>query len=538
MIKWTTKIFTQLIILTYICTFVVILVLGSAFLLGQKNITQSHKERYDSYVIADELRQSSDDLTKFVRMYAATGDTYFKDLYFEVLMIRNGELSRPINYEKIYWDLLLPEHLKSDSTTQPKALVERMKSHGFTTEELDLLSLAEDNSNELVNLELLAMRAIEDKLSAEDKSLLLENESRFEFALRILNDQPYNVAKSAIMGPIKQFYEMFDTRTNNQVNRALENQRIYSALMVLILLILLIILVILYVKLFSKFKENETILEKKVQDRTREITEKNRILLEAKEQLVQSEKMASLGKLVAGVSHEINTPIGIAVTIASHITDITKDKNDLMTEGKLSKTALINYFDEMGKSSKLILNSMNKANELIRSFKQVAVDQSVDESREVNLKEYVDEILLSLHNKLKNTSHTIKFECRDDIIITTHPGALYQIMTNLIFNSLIHGFHSINSGLITIIMSEEDNHITLEYNDNGEGIANENLDKIFEPFFTTRRDGGGCGLGLNIVYNLVTQKLNGSIKCTSTLGNGVYFKIDIPKSNLEVKNEQ
>lgn len=538
MIKWTTKIFTQLIIVTYILTFIILIVLGSAFLLGETYITDSHKERYDSYVIADELRQSSDDLTKFVRMYAATGDTYYKDLYFEVLMIRNGEISRPVDYEKIYWDLLLPDQLKSVSTTQSEALIERMKSYGFTTEELDLLSLAEDKSNELVNLELLAMRAIEDKLSEEEKSLLLENESRSEFSLRILNDQSYNIAKAAIMGPIKQFYEMFDTRTNDQVDNALENQRLYSILMVIILFILLIALVMLYLGLFSKFKENETILEKIVQDRTSEIAEKNRVLVEATEQLVQAEKMASLGNLVAGVSHEINTPIGIAVTIASHISDVTKDKSALMTEGKLSKSTLINYFNEMGESTRLILSSMNKANELIRSFKQVAVDQSVDKSREINLKEYIQEILLSLRNKLKKTSHTVKLEGRDDIVITTYPGAIYQIMTNLLFNSLIHGFNSVISGIITIKLTEDENNITLEYSDNGEGISSEHLDKIFEPFYTTNRNSGGCGLGLNIVYNLVSQKLNGSIKYSSTIGEGVYFKIVIPKLKMEAENEQ
>ncbi len=506
MLKSTTKSLTQTIIATYLFTFLILITLGSLMFFGQGDYTKSYKERYDSYVIADELRQSSDDLTKFIRMYAATGDVYYKELYLEVLKIRNGELPRPDGYEKIYWDLRLPNKGKSESKNAPITLKERMKQSGFTTTELELLSLAEENSNILVNIELLAIRSIENNLSAKDKELLLSGESNLDFALRILNDQNYNEQKSLIMNPIKEFYDMFDARTNIQVNKTSIRQSNFLIFILVFLFVLLILIVTLFIKLFKAFKDNEIILEKKVKERTFEIHEKDMVLLEASEQLVKSEKMAFLGGLVAGITHEVNTTIGVAVTIASHISDTTQEYIEKLSENKLTKSSLTNYFNKIGEASELILSSMDKAESLIKSFKKAAVDQNVDDDREIDLKENINEILISLHNKLKRTNHQITVT-GDDITITTNPGAIYQILTNLIFNSLIHAFGETDHGNISIDLSDGEEYVIIKYKDDGKGIPNEHLSKIYDPFYTTNRSEGGSGLGLKLGSSPVLQTL-------------------------------
>jgi signal transduction histidine kinase len=510
-------------------------IFGALLMNSQNKLTESYKNRYDSYVIADELRQSSDDLTKFIKMYATTEDDYYKTLYLEVLKIRNGDVERPINYERIYWDFLIPSKTYNKKSSSGIALMERMKSSGFTDDELEQLQIAERESNQLVKLELLAMRALEDALIDDDEQLRLEGESNQDFAIRILNDDFYNISKSKIMSPINDFYSLFDERTLKNIDNATKVQQQLSMISIGILTVFFGMLLALFVKVFKLVKQNEAILESKILERTSELVEKNHVLTNAKEKLVESEKLASLGGLVAGIAHEINTPIGVSVTVASHIVDETQVNIALLEEKKLSKSDLINYFNSMTESSKLLLGNMEKAKVLVSSFKQVAVDQSNDEMREVNLEQYIYEILASFNSKFKNSNYAISVECEKKIELYTYPGVIYQILANLLMNTLNHGFLDLDHGDINIYLQEIDDTVVIEYRDNGKGISEAHLHKVFDPFFTTRRGQGGSGLGLNIVYNLVSQKLKGSIECTSELGKGAVFRITIPKDISTVK---
>jgi len=528
-VTWIVVVFTMILLGT--------VVISALLINSQNKLTESYKMRYDSYVIADELRQSSDDLTKFIKMYATTEDVYYKELYFEVLNIRNGVTERPPNYERIYWDFLIPIKAYNESSIEGISLMERMKSYGFTDNELDKLRIAEKESNQLVNLELLAMRALEDTLSDSDENLKLEGESNREFAIRILNDDGYNTSKSKIMRPINDFYSLFDERTLRSIDNATKSQQNLSMISVGIIIIFFGVLIVTFIRVFKLFKHNETFLENKIEERTSELVEQNYVLTTAKEQLVESEKLASLGSLVAGVSHELNTPIGVSVTVASHIVTETQLKVELLEENKLSKSELINYLNVMTESSELLLSNMEKAKVLIASFKKVAVDQSNDEMRDVNLEEYIHEILASLKSKFKNSNYIISVECTKPIEVYTHPGAIYQIFTNFLMNTLMHGFTDLDHGNIDILLEAVDDTIVLEYRDNGNGISEDHLNKVFDPFFTTRRGKGGSGLGLNIVYNLVSEKLKGSIQCTSEIGNGVMFRIEIPKDLKAMKDD-
>lgn len=269
-------------------------------------------------------------------------------------------------------------------------------------------------------------------------------------------------------------------------------------------------------------------LEELVTKRTAELQESLNTLEKTKDQLVISEKMASLGDLVAGVAHEINTPIGIGVTAASHLENETKIFIDAYEKGELSKSLFEKYVELADESSRMILANMIRAASLIQSFKKVAVDQSSEEKRPFKVREYIDEVLLSIHSKFKHTNFTIKVLCEEDFVLNSYPGALSQIITNLSINSLQHGFEGLNKGEITIQITRMGDNANITYTDDGIGIPASILKKIFNPFFTTKRGRGGSGLGMNIVYNLITQTLKGTIECTSTQGEGTIFNINLP----------
>ncbi|MEW5723275.1 MAG: HAMP domain-containing sensor histidine kinase [Thermodesulfobacteriota bacterium] len=246
-------------------------------------------------------------------------------------------------------------------------------------------------------------------------------------------------------------------------------------------------------------------------------------------QLVQSEKMAALGGLVAGVAHEINTPLGVAVTASSLLAEKTTNLVEQFTADNLKRSALEKYLQTASDSANMILSNLMRAVDLVRSFKQVAVDQSSEERRRFKLKEYIWDVLSSLRPKLVKTRHLVVVNCPDQLELYSYPGAFSQIITNLVMNSLIHAFENQDSGQITMEVSEQEETIVMRFSDNGQGIAPAHMEKIFDPFFTTKRSKGGSGLGLHIVYNLVTQSLGGRIDCRSVLGQGTTFTIMLPK---------
>jgi signal transduction histidine kinase len=246
------------------------------------------------------------------------------------------------------------------------------------------------------------------------------------------------------------------------------------------------------------------------------------------EALIKSEKMASLGRLVAGVAHEINTSIGIGITASSHLSAETAIINDKYINEKMTNKNFGSYLDEVIESSLLISSNLARAAKLVMSFKQVAVDQSSKDIRAFKLKEYTDEVLQSLKPKFRKTNIEINLSCDDDLTVTGEPGAFAQIITNLIVNSLLHGFESITTGHIDINISLKKDMVRFVYSDSGKGISKEHCDKVFDPFFTTKRGQGGSGLGLHIVYNLVVQSLQGSIKLNSAVTQGCQFIIEFP----------
>lgn len=254
-------------------------------------------------------------------------------------------------------------------------------------------------------------------------------------------------------------------------------------------------------------------------------------------QLVKSESMSSLGGLVAGVAHEINTPIGIGVTSMTFLEEKIQKIDKLYRSGQFKKSDLESFLKSGSEAVNSTLYNLRRAADLISSFKQVAVDQTSDSMREFNVKDYVEEILSSLKPKYKRTGHSVSVRGSDDVLVMNSPGALVQIITNLVMNSLIHGFEGIENGQIILTIDNYSDGAEIIYSDNGRGMSEEISSRMFEPFFTTKEGSGGSGLGMHIVKSLISAKMNGSIEFESIPHEGVSFNIKIPNFGGEHASE-
>ncbi|WJG08771.1 HAMP domain-containing sensor histidine kinase [Aliiglaciecola sp. LCG003] len=276
--------------------------------------------------------------------------------------------------------------------------------------------------------------------------------------------------------------------------------------------------------------ENRQYIEDELRKRNNELADSMETLNMAKDQLVESERMASLGGLVAGIAHDVNTPLGVGVTAASFLQERIKVLQSAYEDKTLTGKTMSAFLSEAQQTTDLLLSNLNRASDLISSFKQVAVDQTSEAIRDVDLKVYINEVIQSLAPSFKKTKHTINVECPDDLVVKCAPGVIAQIFTNMIMNSLIHGFDENPAGTISINVSHSENEVFIQYQDDGKGLSDDNLARHFDAFFTTKRGTGGSGLGTHIMYNLVTQALKGTIVATSIEGQGLKYEITFPQN--------
>lgn len=276
-------------------------------------------------------------------------------------------------------------------------------------------------------------------------------------------------------------------------------------------------------------------LESRVEARTQELLELNTTLHEtidelkwAQENLIRSEKLAGLGALVAGVAHELNTPIGNALTVATTLQDHTDNINQELKTG-LRRASLESFLKETETAGALIVRNLQRAADLVTSFKHVAVDQTSENRRQFDLRSTMVEIVATLSPILKKTPFRLELDIPPDITVNSYPGALGQILTNLVNNAVFHAFANRDHGLISISAERLNQHsVRLNFSDDGHGMSAPVLKRIFDPFFTTRLGQGGSGLGMNIVHNLVCSLLQGQISVESSPEQGTRFTIDLP----------
>lgn len=270
-------------------------------------------------------------------------------------------------------------------------------------------------------------------------------------------------------------------------------------------------------------------LEQKVEERTQVLQNALRNLTRTQSQLIESEKLASLGRLVSGLAHEINTPLGIAVTSASHGENEIKRMAQLYKDSDLSESEFVQILESLQHSFDLVNHNLQRAATLVQNFKLSGTIHTANEDEDFELRSCIELTLKGLNPLLK--SHQVECELMpgSDIPVHSNPGAVAQIVTNLVTNSIHHAFTNNDQKRIVISLEEMGEKIHLHYRDSGCGIAADIRDKIFEPFFTTARKTGGSGLGLAIVYNLVTQKLEGEIWIEEDQSKGASFSLQFSK---------
>ncbi|WP_423187701.1 PAS domain-containing sensor histidine kinase [Alishewanella sp. d11] len=273
-------------------------------------------------------------------------------------------------------------------------------------------------------------------------------------------------------------------------------------------------------------------LEQRVAERTAELQQALEHLKQTQHELLQSEKLASLGALVAGIAHELNTPLGNAVTVTSSLFDAKQQFSSQLAAG-LTRKALDTFLAEIAEGYEIIERNLSRAAELIGRFKQLAVDQTSYQRRSFVLDEIVQEVLMAMRPVLKRSAVTITQEIDPTLIMDSYPGPLGQILMNLINNAMIHAFEPEQAGIIALKASRTAAHLQLVVQDNGCGIAPAALTRIFDPFYTTKLGKGGSGLGLHIVHTLITGILEGSIDVVSLPGTGTSFTITLPLNVTE-----
>ncbi len=270
-------------------------------------------------------------------------------------------------------------------------------------------------------------------------------------------------------------------------------------------------------------------LEHKVAERTEALELALQRLQEAQQEIVQSEKLKALDTIVAGVAHELNTPIGNALTVATTLEEKTRAFMGEVNSGALRRTSLADYTAVAEEASRLIARNLHAAGELVRSFKQVTVDQASAQRRKFDLKLTLEELLTTLHHRIKGQSVSLHTEFEEGLVLDSYPGPLGQVVTNLVTNALTHAFENITQGRIDLkAYKTAKGQVCLECSDNGSGIPPEHMSRLFDPFFTTKLGRGGSGLGLPIVQSIVTGLLGGRIKVHSKDGAGTRIVITMP----------
>jgi two-component system NtrC family sensor kinase len=283
----------------------------------------------------------------------------------------------------------------------------------------------------------------------------------------------------------------------------------------------------------NKLEQSNNELETKVLERTQWLESALRNLTHTQAKLIESEKLASVGRLVSGLAHEINTPLGIAVTSASHCETELRQVQRLYNQRELAEEDFKQFLLVFTEGMHLVSHNLNRAAHLVQNFKLSGAIQTSAEEEEFELNNCIEVIIKSLQPLLKQHRFSYHFSGDTSVRLFSYPGAIAQILTNLVTNSINHGFNQLTHGEITLHVAVQGDFAHLSYSDNGAGIAKDIQDKIFEPFFTTARKTGGSGLGLSIVHNLVTQKLRGKISVESQSGSGsgsgffITFPIDV-----------
>jgi signal transduction histidine kinase len=255
-----------------------------------------------------------------------------------------------------------------------------------------------------------------------------------------------------------------------------------------------------------------------------------RNLRETQNSLIEAEKLAALGRLVAGVAHEVNNPVGISLTVASSLERKTALFTAEVARGDLRRSSLTDFLEASRDASSQLVANLNRAAELITSFKQVAADRNYSDQRTFDLGDLTEQVVLSLRPGLRKHRLTLNVECEPSLTMNSYPGPYGQVLTNLFLNSVAHAFPDGRAGTVDIkVRAAGNDHVEIVFADDGCGMSLDVRRRAFDPFFTTRRDQGGTGLGLHIVYSIVTNRMGGRLDLDSEPGRGTRVQMVLPR---------
>ncbi|AGH80537.1 multi-sensor signal transduction multi-kinase [Psychromonas sp. CNPT3] len=518
--------------------------------MGKLRLTEKNRQVTNSFI--EHLRLYSDQMTMLSLAYRVNSDPRYFYSYKKTLQhLCENNASHSIHKHSIdkhsidkhskinIYTQLLESKISLETLKikqQPCEINYTLQEEKKTEAENLLLAQIQESFKKLIMRELNAFKLVSVYPQKQNNHSIKNNTLP---AFPLLYGKAYLQEKSTLLNSLNELLQASEQRSLQRLHLfRLINQ--YSVCLSF-LLFLVLFLLMLYNLHMSKQINTLFVksLRKKVADRTFDLFENRENLksvmheMEAtKNQLVESEKMASLGNLVSGIAHEVNTPLGVGLTIASHLQDETQSLLKSLENDQLKRSELEMYGVDCEQSCRLLLTNLQRAAKLISSFKLIAVDQCCEDVRIFKMSEYLQEVFLSLQHALKGSAISLEITIADpknEPLIETLPGAISQITTNLVMNAFIHGFsQGQKEGKIIFNLEYEKGVMLLTVSDNGLGMAPDVCKKIFEPFYTTKRGNGGSGLGLSIVYNLVVHQLKGRITCQSELGKGSVFLVKFP----------
>jgi signal transduction histidine kinase len=534
-----------------------------------KNANEQHnaleQRRHASILLADELRQSSDDLTRFARTYVSTGDARYEKAYWDVLDIRNGKKPRPENYERIYWDLVLVGNAKPrPDSSEAVPLRELMKKTGVTEAEFAKLDEAQNNSDDLVVTERIAMNMVKGLYGDGNGNFTVKSAPDFETARKLMHDENYHKFKASIMKPLEEFQAMLDKRTRQEAASSFKRTKMLFAALQTILLTLFITTIVLF-KLKKQRQDLETqvaqsrfelsaaqvLAKKEAESAARAVKQAEELeqaysqLKNAQMMIFQQDKMVSIGQLAAGVAHEINNPMGF---ISSNLGTLNKYVDRLTEFIGANEQALASCCDSPVMSSLSETRSRLKIDHILVDSRQLIAEcrdgadrvrRIVQDLKSFSMVDRAEQISINLNAALETTINiawneikyvaTLDRDFGEIPFIKCYPQQLSQVFLNLLVNAAQALGNS--QGSITIRTWNEGDSIFVSVTDSGCGIPENIQHRIFEPFFTTKEVGKGTGLGLSISYDII-QKHGGTIIVASEIGVGTTFTVRLPLKGL------
>ncbi|WP_419146805.1 sensor histidine kinase [Pseudoalteromonas 'SMAR'] len=489
-------------------------------IVSKERQAQTIAKNFNLVRLSQELRLSSDQLTMMARAYAATGETRFKVFFDEILTIRNGSSPRPAHLNRVYWDMLMVEGGKAPfPKTAAKSLRTLLKENGIAQQELEILKQAENKSDALVSVEKNAFELIE--------------KGQHRAALKLLYSQEYLRSKADIMSHINDFLAIREEGFSEHLRSSNNVVQGYYIAATVCFVLLLLSLLGLYSARSAIRRSIITYLNAEVTKQTQELVSKNDALNNAinelsdtQQRLIKAEKSATLIRLIPGLAHEINTPVGIAITASSNQLAVTKEVKQSISNNEVAKSALLQSIDNIENCAKLVVNSSERITAIINQLKIITNTDFSGTISSVNLAELLNECISSVSKH--NDDVDVLVDISKALHISAPHGLLQQVFIPILENSYNHAFDDITNPSIVVSAKQLNNSIIIDICDNGCGISNEIKDKIFDPFVVGNRKRKGLGLGLSVALAIITQYFQGTIECYSEPSTGTRLVISIP----------